>query len=181
MKRVQVVMLFGVSCWLSPAATAGGVCVKPGVSNAAQKLAGIFFALALWLGLAAGSFANIQFTTNISGGSPDPLGHDSDPSLYGAFNGAPINYFDSDGRFGKQTLNSATGIDLNHATPFSEQLLAYRQGGQEWVGPAVDFSANLAIAVLSPTPPAYSPAEIRGLQSVGLEQFGSPMQGLLPL
>lgn len=33
--------------------------------------------------------------------SPDPLGHDSDPSLYGAFNGDPINYFDADGRFGK--------------------------------------------------------------------------------
>lgn len=110
--------------------------------------------------------------------SPDPLGHDSDPSLYGAFNGDPINYFDADGRFGKQALNSATGIDLDHHTPFSEQLLAYRRGGQEVVGPVVDFGANLTIALLSPLPPSYSPQEIRGIQSVGIEKFGSPMQKL---
>jgi len=37
----------------------------------------------------------------------DPLGHDGDPSLYGFCNGDPINYFDPDGRMGKQVGNFA--------------------------------------------------------------------------
>jgi len=35
----------------------------------------------------------------------DPLGHESDPSLYAAFGGDPINYFDPDGRFARGVYN----------------------------------------------------------------------------
>ena len=39
--------------------------------------------------------------------SCDPLGHDSDPSLYTFAGGDPINLFDPDGRFGKQVGNES--------------------------------------------------------------------------
>jgi len=45
----------------------------------------------------------------------DPLGHESDPSLYVAFGGDPINYFDPDGRFARGVYNGvgSFGSDLS--------------------------------------------------------------------
>jgi len=74
--------------------------------------------------------------------SADPMGHEASMSLYDYANGDPVNYLDADGRLAKQALNAATGIDLDHQTPVAEQIMAYRQGGQEVVGPVVEAVAK---------------------------------------
>ena len=48
----------------------------------------------------------------------DPLGHGSDPSLYGFCGGDPINRFDADGRFGKQALMTGLDFGLNAAVGY---------------------------------------------------------------
>jgi RHS repeat-associated protein len=39
--------------------------------------------------------------------SADPLGHSASQDLYSAFNGDPVNFYDPDGRFGKQAADFA--------------------------------------------------------------------------
>ncbi len=48
--------------------------------------------------------------------SCDPLGHDADPSLYAFANGDPVNYFDPDGRFGKQYVGYANTLGNSDST-----------------------------------------------------------------
>ncbi|MBI1178448.1 hypothetical protein GC207_13520 [bacterium] len=52
--------------------------------------------------------------------SADPLGHDGSAELYAAFNGDGVNYFDSDGRFGKQWTDYSQSIDVNGVGSFLE-------------------------------------------------------------
>ena len=105
-----------------------------------------------------------------------------------------MGYWDADGRFGKRALNYATGIDLNNsATSFSEQLLAYRPGGQEALYPSLGGFAdqgynNLVLGLFTPQPSPGSPADYRafgangpdvayynGLGQAAHQNFGSPL------
>jgi RHS repeat-associated protein len=45
--------------------------------------------------------------------SADPLGHAATPSLYAAFNGDPVNFFDPDGRFGVPIIEGTFQDRLN--------------------------------------------------------------------
>ena len=56
--------------------------------------------------------------------SPDPLGHDADPSLYTFSGGNPVNYFDPDGRLAT-TAGLTDGADLAHSSAWHG----------EWVDP----------------------------------------------
>jgi len=106
----------------------------------------------------------------------DPYGHDSSDTGHTPFRGNPIGYsWDADGRLTKATLNFATGIDLDGSLSFSEQLAAYRRGGQEWVGPIVSTAGQIADGIINVGVVALASPDPR-LNQTAINVFGSPIQ-----
>ncbi|HYG35951.1 MAG TPA: RHS repeat-associated core domain-containing protein, partial [Clostridia bacterium] len=50
--------------------------------------------------------------------SPDPLGHTASLDLYSAFNGDSVNYFDPDGRLGREWTDKSTSMNVDSVWSF---------------------------------------------------------------
>lgn len=140
-----------------PFGSAGNLVEKCAWRNRGSEVVGLSWVGGNWYDPEIGQF--ISF---------DPYGHASSPSGYAFCNGNPAGpIWDADGRFGKNGLRAGTGIDLDSSVPFRDQLLAYRQGGQEHVAPFVDTFLNFPLAYLFAADPRLS--------QIVIDEIGSPL------
>jgi RHS repeat-associated protein len=107
--------------------------------------------------------------------SCDPLGHDADPSLYSFANGDPINYFDPDGRLGKQyndfSYNGGfSGYALRHTADIFNQ--AASTSSTAWNYQMLNSATAFSMAAGAITPRTY----VEGYHS-GVDRAANVMAG----
>jgi RHS repeat-associated protein len=91
-----------------------------------------------WLGARYYDPADARFL------SCDPLGLGSDPSLYAAFGGDPVNFFDADGRLVKGAISNYGEMSVRNA---EAQMAAAKHFNEKVVPVAAEIAKDTAVAV----------------------------------